>query len=68
MNRPASARISGCHWTPRQNRSPGASIASTVPTTEKADPTDPGHVPAPFAGAVTISPPDTVRKPSGSNR
>jgi pyruvate carboxylase len=31
------------------------SIASSVPETEKADPSDPGHVAAPFAGAVTVT-------------
>ena len=31
------------------------SVASEVPETEKADPSDPGHVAAPFAGAVTVT-------------
>ncbi|RRQ26944.1 pyruvate carboxylase [Rhodococcus sp. Eu-32] len=31
------------------------SIASDAPTVEKADRSDPGHVPAPFAGVVTLS-------------
>ncbi len=31
------------------------SIASEVPSAEKADKTNPGHVAAPFAGAVTIT-------------
>ena len=31
-NSPASARVSGCHCTATRNRSPGASIASSVPS------------------------------------
>ena len=31
-NSPASAAVSGCHCTATQNRSPGASIASSVPS------------------------------------
>ncbi|CAM3012147.1 pyruvate carboxylase [Skermania piniformis] len=31
------------------------SIAAEVPTAEKADPTNPGHIPAPFAGVVTLT-------------
>jgi pyruvate carboxylase len=31
------------------------SVAADVPTAEKADRTNPGHIPAPFAGVVTVT-------------
>ncbi|MEX5269018.1 pyruvate carboxylase [Kocuria sabuli] len=40
---------------PRMVEVRDASVASAVPATEKADPTAPGHVAAPFAGAVTVT-------------
>ncbi|KUG60997.1 pyruvate carboxylase [Kocuria rosea subsp. polaris] len=40
---------------PRMIEVRDASITSSVPETEKADPTDRGHVAAPFAGAVTVT-------------
>ncbi|MGQ1837121.1 pyruvate carboxylase [Kocuria turfanensis] len=40
---------------PRMIEVRDTSVASAVPETEKADPADPGHVAAPFAGAVTVT-------------
>ena len=40
---------------PRMIEVRDTSITSSVPETEKADPTDRGHVAAPFAGAVTVT-------------
>lgn len=40
---------------PRMIEVRDTSITSSVPETEKADPADPGHVAAPFAGAVTVT-------------
>ncbi|KUG60964.1 pyruvate carboxylase [Kocuria rosea subsp. polaris] len=40
---------------PRMIEVRDTSVASAVPETEKADPSDPGHVAAPFAGAVTVT-------------
>jgi pyruvate carboxylase len=40
---------------PRMIEVRDTSITSSVPETEKADPTDAGHVAAPFAGAVTVT-------------
>ncbi|MFF0988666.1 pyruvate carboxylase [Kocuria nitroreducens] len=40
---------------PRMIEVRDTSITSSVPETEKADPSDPGHVAAPFAGAVTVT-------------
>ncbi|MEF3121463.1 pyruvate carboxylase [Kocuria flava] len=40
---------------PRMVEVRDASVASAVPETEKADASNPGHVAAPFAGAVTVT-------------
>jgi pyruvate carboxylase len=40
---------------PRMVEVRDTSVASAVPETEKADPANPGHVAAPFAGAVTVT-------------
>ena len=41
---PISTRVSGCHWTARQQRSPAASIASRVPSAARATAVKPGWV------------------------
>jgi pyruvate carboxylase len=41
------------------------SITSAVPTAEKADPAQPGHVAAPFAGVVTLAATEAARVEAG---
>src|SRR5712664_2781767 len=40
-NSPVRQKFSGCHWTPRQNRAAGSSIASMTPSGAVADTLNP---------------------------
>src|SRR5258708_26632455 len=41
-NSPVRKKFSGCHWTPRQKRASGSSIASMTPSGAVADTLNPG--------------------------